>query len=90
MPANHDSGVSIFYLHGGGYSFYPKSFYDNLAAMIALSARSKLFAVDYRLSPEHKFPAQTRGCDSMRTDGCCSEGADPRRLVVLETPPEET
>ena len=41
--------MTIFYLHGGGYAFYPKSFYDNLAAMIAFSARSKLFAVDYRL-----------------------------------------
>ena len=80
-PANQDSGVTIFYLHGGGYAFYPRGFYNNLAAMIAVSARSRLFAVDYRLTPEHKFPAQIEDAiDAYRW--LLGEGADPRRLVV--------
>jgi acetyl esterase/lipase len=80
-PKNQDSGVTIFYLHGGGYAFYPKSFYDNLAAMIACSARSRLFAVDYRLSPEHKFPAQIEDAVNAYR-WLLGEGADPGRLVV--------
>ena len=48
----------ILYLHGGGYAFYPRGFYDNLSALIAISANAKVFALDYRLTPEHRFPAQ--------------------------------
>lgn len=58
VPENIASDVTILFLHGGGYSFHPKSFYNNLTAMIALSAESRVFALDYRLSPEHRFPAQ--------------------------------
>ncbi len=82
IPANDSSEVTIFYLHGGGYSFYPKSFYDNMAAMIAVSVRSKMFAVDYRLSPEHKFPAQLDDATHAYR-WLLSEGVDPQRLVVI-------
>jgi acetyl esterase/lipase len=80
-PKDQDSGVTILYLHGGGYAFYPRGFYNNLAAMIAFSARAKLFAVDYRLSPEHKFPSQIEDAISAYR-WLLSEGVDPRRLVV--------
>ena len=77
-----DSGLSILYLHGGGYSFYPRSFYDNLAALIALSADCRLFAAEYRLSPEHKYPAQLE--DATRAyRWMLEQGTDPQRLVVL-------
>ncbi len=49
--------VTLLYLHGGGYSFYPKS-YTNFIALITLAAKSKTLALDYRLSPEHRFPSQ--------------------------------
>jgi monoterpene epsilon-lactone hydrolase len=49
--------VTLLYLHGGGYSFYPKT-YANLIASVTLAARSKTFALDYRLSPEYRFPSQ--------------------------------
>jgi acetyl esterase/lipase len=82
VPENADSGFSILYLHGGGYSFYPRSFYNNLAALIALSARSRLFALDYRLSPEHKFPAQLQ--DAIRAyEWLLGEGTDAERMIVV-------
>jgi epsilon-lactone hydrolase len=49
--------VSVLYFHGGGYSFYPRT-YANFIALITLAAKSRTFALDYRLSPEHRFPAQ--------------------------------
>jgi monoterpene epsilon-lactone hydrolase len=49
--------VTMLYLHGGGYSFYPQS-YPNFIAWITRAARSRTFALDYRLSPEYRFPAQ--------------------------------
>src|SRR5437868_4402795 len=57
IPHNADTRLTVLYFHGGGYSFYPKA-YDNFIAHIAVTAKSRTFALDYRLSPEHQFPAQ--------------------------------
>jgi acetyl esterase/lipase len=48
---------TLLYFHGGGYSFYPKAHAD-LIALITLAVKTRTFALDYRLSPEHQFPAQ--------------------------------
>jgi acetyl esterase/lipase len=81
IPEFVDSNVVVLYLHGGGYSFYPSSFYDNLAAMIALSAQCRIFAPEYRLSPEHQFPAQLEdACHAYQW--LLRMGFDPGRLVI--------
>jgi epsilon-lactone hydrolase len=49
--------VSVLYFHGGGYSYYPKA-YGNFVALLTLAAKSKTFALNYRLTPEHRFPTQ--------------------------------
>lgn len=82
VPHNSNSEVTIYYLHGGGYSFYPKGFYRNLEAMIALSTQCRLLALDYRLSPEYRFPAQLEDA-SNGYRWLLGEGVDPQRLVVL-------
>ena len=48
---------TVLYLHGGGYAFYSRM-HENLIALMALAARARTFALDYRLTPEHTFPAQ--------------------------------
>jgi acetyl esterase/lipase len=81
VPRDLDSATTILYLHGGGYSFYPKSAYRNMAAMIATTAKAKLFALDYRLSPEHKFPAQlTDATNAYRW--LLNMGVNPQQLVI--------
>lgn len=82
VPIGGDSEVTIFYLHGGGYSFYPRGFYNNLAAMIALSANSRMFSLDYRLSPEYRFPAQLEDA-SNAYQWLLSEGINHRQIVVI-------
>ena len=68
------------YLHGGGYAFYPQA-YDNFIAMITLVAKSRTFALDYRLTPEHRFPAQLE--DALNAYRWLLEnGADPDSLVL--------
>jgi len=54
---NAEARVTVLYCHGGGYSFYPRA-YAHFIALITLAAKSRTFALDYRLSPEHRFPAQ--------------------------------
>ena len=72
--------VTLLYFHGGGYSFYPKA-YSSFIAQIALATKSRAFALDYRLSPEHRFPAQLE--DALSAYGWLLEtGIDPATLVV--------
>jgi acetyl esterase/lipase len=56
-PAN-PSATTLLYLHGGGFAFYPRDTYANFIALIALATNAATFALDYRLAPEHRFPAQ--------------------------------
>jgi epsilon-lactone hydrolase len=77
---NMQTGVTVLYFHGGGYSFYPKS-YDSFIALIAQAAKARTFALDYRLSPEHRFPAQLE--DSLHAYRWLLEkGVDAGNLVV--------
>jgi acetyl esterase/lipase len=70
------------YLHGGGYSFYPKAFYDTVAASFALSTNANVFALDYRLAPEHRYPAQLEDAIAAYK-WLIRQTADPGRLVVI-------
>lgn len=48
--------VTLF-LHGGGYSLGDLDSHDTLCRRLAAFTPSVVVAVDYRLSPEHRFPA---------------------------------
>ena len=77
---NTEPRVTVLYLHGGGYSFYPQA-YANFIAMITLVAKSRTFALDYRLTPEHRFPAQLE--DALNAYRWLLEnGADPDSLIL--------
>jgi acetyl esterase/lipase len=52
-----ETRVTVLYFHGGGYSYYPRAYADFIT-LITLAAKSRTFALDYRLSPEYRFPAQ--------------------------------
>ena len=76
------AGVNILYLHGGGYVIGSPSLYRNLTWRLARAAAARLLAVDYRLAPEHPFPAAVD--DAMTAyEWILAGGADPRRLVVV-------
>lgn len=49
----------VLYFHGGAYLVGAPSVYRGLAARLALWAQARVAAVDYRLAPEHPFPAAT-------------------------------
>lgn len=48
----------LVYLHGGGWVLGTIGDYDGIAREIAARTRSAVLLVDYRLAPEHRFPAQ--------------------------------
>ena len=72
---------TVLYLHGGGYAFYSR-LHENLIALVALAARARTFALDYRLTPEHAFPAQLEDA-LVAYRWLLKLGQDPGRLIVM-------
>ena len=56
-PAGAGPFPVIVYFHGGGWVLADKQVYDGGARGLAKQARAVVVSVDYRLAPEHKFPA---------------------------------
>ncbi len=48
---------AVLYLHGGAYCVGSPGTHRAITAQLALRCRMRVFAADYRLAPEHPFPA---------------------------------
>lgn len=48
---------AVVYFHGGGYVICSPGTHRDLTSRLAAAAKTKLVVVDYRLAPEHPFPA---------------------------------
>jgi acetyl esterase/lipase len=70
-----DPEVRLLYLHGGGFVSGSGGFYLPLAAHISDTAKCAVLLIDYRLAPEHRFPAGLDDCVSAH-DWLCSQGPD--------------
>jgi epsilon-lactone hydrolase len=57
IPPNAEPGRALLYLHGGGYSIGSLESHGELASRIARGARARALFAEYRLAPEHPFPA---------------------------------
>lgn len=77
-PAEHDAAASVLFLHGGGFALGSLESHDSICADLACALKAEVVAVDYRLAPEHPFPAAF-------DDGFAVLGAmiDEGRRVVL-------
>ncbi len=72
----------ILFLHGGGYVVGSPSLYRHLTWRLAKAAQARLLAVDYRLAPEHPFPAALE--DAMAAfRWLLAAGAKPGRIAVI-------
>lgn len=56
-PVGADEGRALLYLHGGGYVLGSSVSHGHFAARLAEAAGGVGVAIDYRLAPEHPFPA---------------------------------
>lgn len=55
-PGVH-AGRVVLYLHGGGYVIGSTATHRSLASRLSAACAARLLVVDYRLAPEHPFPA---------------------------------
>jgi len=76
---------AVTYFHGGGWVQGDLETHHGLCARLAKHAEALVVAIDYRLAPEHKFPAAVEDCLAayrwMRTRGQ-DLGADTARIAV--------
>jgi epsilon-lactone hydrolase len=56
-PASGDAGTTVLYLHGGGFTTGSPATHRALATHLAAASGATVHVLDYRLAPEHPFPA---------------------------------
>jgi acetyl esterase len=75
----------LVYFHGGGWVIGGLESYDRLCRSLANAAGCAILAVDYRLAPEHKFPAAVDDCyaaTSWAVAQAAALGADGTRAAI--------
>jgi acetyl esterase len=61
LPINAKPGVVAFF-HGGGWVIGEIAAYETLAASLAAATGHEVVSVEYRLAPEHRYPAALDDC----------------------------
>jgi acetyl esterase/lipase len=79
-PEGNPQGGIILYLHGDGFIAESPAIHDPLLAAIGRAAGARGLMVDYRLAPEHPFPAATEDCFAA-WNWMLSAGFDAARVV---------
>lgn len=79
-PDGADSGT-LLYLHGGGYVVGSHRTGAKLARLVAERGGLEAYSLDYRLAPEHPFPAAVEDAVAAYRE-LIERGADPATLVV--------
>jgi acetyl esterase len=57
LPVEAFAASPILYIHGGGWTFGSIDTHDGTMRNLAKAAQRPVFGIDYRLAPEHPFPA---------------------------------
>jgi acetyl esterase len=75
----------FIFFHGGGLVAGSVDTHDRIAAALSEATRCRLISVEYRLAPEHKFPAAIEdaiAATAFVAQNAASFGIDAARLVV--------
>lgn len=76
---------TLVYYHGGGFVFGDLDSHDALCRRLSLAGHVRVIAIDYRLAPEHPFPAALDDAWSALVDVVANArqfGVDASRLAV--------
>jgi acetyl esterase/lipase len=82
-PARQISpGPALLWMHGGGYVLGRAKQDDNLCGRFVTALGATVASVDYRLAPEHRFPAALDDCYSALTWLAGLPAVDPARVAI--------
>jgi acetyl esterase len=80
-----DPVPTLMFIHGGGWMYGDLESHDPSCRFLAEQSGVQVLAIDYRLSPEHKFPAASEDCKAAYrwlVEHADEVNADPTRLAV--------
>jgi epsilon-lactone hydrolase len=78
---NSSADRAVLYVHGGGYVIGSVNTHRDLLARIARASGARVLGINYRLAPEHPFPAAVE--DSVAAyRWMLAEGLKPSRIAV--------
>ncbi|WP_435335923.1 alpha/beta hydrolase [Haloarchaeobius sp. TZWWS8] len=84
-PTETDSHPPLVFFHGGGWMLGDLETHDALCRALANATECLVIAVDYRLAPEHRFPAGLEDCYAATcwvANNAESLGAAPDTLAI--------
>lgn len=76
---------ALLWIHGGGYCLGAMESDDNVVRQIAKAVGSVIVSVEYRLAPEHPFPAALNDCSTALqwlADNTDTLAVDPARIAI--------
>ena len=76
---------ALLWIHGGGYCLGAMESDDNVVRQIAKAVGSVIVSVEYRLAPEHPFPAALNDCSTALqwlVDNTDTLAVDPARIAI--------
>lgn len=84
-PPSDEPLPVVVYFHGGGFVIGDIATHDTICQRLAAGVPAVVVSVDYRLAPEHRFPAAVDDCDVATgwvSAHAAELGGDPARLAV--------
>ncbi|MEM7135987.1 MAG: alpha/beta hydrolase [Myxococcota bacterium] len=84
-PAIEEGSGLLVYFHGGGWVVGSVASHDERCRRLCHGARSVVMSVDYRLAPEHPYPAAVEDCYAATmwaTQHATELGVDASRIAV--------
>lgn len=86
LAAGVAPGPGLMFIHGGGFVLCDLDTHDRLCRRLAALSHVRVLSVDYRLAPQHKFPAAyddtLAAFDWAAGEGAAELGFDPHRIAV--------
>ncbi|MCB1616924.1 MAG: alpha/beta hydrolase fold domain-containing protein, partial [Pseudomonadales bacterium] len=76
-----EADTVLLYLHGGGFSVGSATSHRQLTAYISRAAESSVLSLNYRLTPEHRFPAALE--DTLTAyEWLIAQGYPPQKIAI--------
>lgn len=81
LQLTNDLRQTVYYLHGGGYVACSPRTHRPFTSALSRAANARVFALDYRLAPEHRFPAAVEDAVAGYR-WLLDQGVDPQEIVI--------